>query len=160
MGQLTASIAHAVNQPIAATVTNAEAALRWLGHRPPDLDEVRQAVARIVNDGHRAGEVIRRIRALINKAPPLKNPLNINEEVREVIERTGGQTVKNDVSVRTDLADGLPRIHGDRVQLQQVLLNLIINAVEAMNSSGCLTRSLIRSRTRRPRLRDDSLTPM
>jgi signal transduction histidine kinase len=112
MGQLTASIAHAVNQPIAATVTNAEAALRWLGHRPPDLDEVRQAVARIVNDGHRAGEVIRRIRALINKAPP-KDPLNINEAIREVIVRashsflvrrlrvielTGGQTVKNDVS--------------------------------------------------------------
>jgi PAS domain S-box-containing protein len=143
MGQLTASIAHEVNQPIAATVTNAEAALRWLGHRPPDLDEVRQAVARIVNDGHRAGEVIGRIRALINKAPPLKDRLNINEAIREVIELTRGETVKNDVSVRTDLADGLPLIHGDRVQLQQVLLNLIINAVEAMTDVSKGARELL-----------------
>jgi C4-dicarboxylate-specific signal transduction histidine kinase len=132
VGQLTASIAHEVKQPIAATVGNAEAALRWLGHRPPNLDEVRDAVARIVKEGHRASEVIGRIRALVEKAPPLTDRLDINEAIREVIELTRGETVKNDVSVRTDLTNGLPLIHGDRVQLQQVLLNLIINAVEAM----------------------------
>jgi PAS domain S-box-containing protein len=143
MGQLTASIAHEVKQPIAATVANAEAALRWLGHRPPDLDEVRQAVARIVKEGHRAGKVISRIRALVNKAPPVKDRLNINEAIREVIELTRGETVKNDVSVRTDLADDLPLIHGDRVQLQQVLLNLIINAVEAMTDVGKGARELL-----------------
>jgi PAS domain S-box-containing protein len=143
MGQLTASIAHEVNQPIAATVANAEAALRWLDHRPPDLDELRQAVARIVKEGHRAGEVIGRIRALVNKAPPLKDRLNINEAIREVIELTRGETVKNDVSVRTDLADGLPLIYGDRVQLQQVLLNLIINAVEAMADVSKGARELL-----------------
>jgi PAS domain S-box-containing protein len=132
MGQLTASIAHEVKQPITATIGNAEAALRWLSHRPPDLDEVRDAVARIVKEGHRASEVIGRIRALVEKAPPLTDRLDINEAIREVIELTRGETVKNDVSVRTDLTDGLALIHGDRVQLQQVLLNLIINAVEAM----------------------------
>jgi PAS domain S-box-containing protein len=143
MGQLTASIAHEVNQPITATVSNAEAALLWLNHRPPDLDEVSQALARIVDDGHRAGEVINRIRALIKNEQPLKDRLNINEVIREVIELARGEIVKNDVSVRTDLADGLPLIHGDRVQLQQVLLNLIINAVEAMNDVSKDTRELL-----------------
>jgi C4-dicarboxylate-specific signal transduction histidine kinase len=132
VGQLTASIAHEVKQPIAATVGNAEAALRWLGHQPANLDEVRDALSRIVKEGRRASEVIGRIRALVAKAPPLTDRLDINEAIREVIELTRGETVKNDVTVRADLADGLPFIHGDRVQLQQVLLNLIINAVEAM----------------------------
>jgi C4-dicarboxylate-specific signal transduction histidine kinase len=143
MGQLTASIAHEVKQPIAATVGNAEAALSWLGHRPPDLDEVRDAVARIVKEGHRASEVIGRIRALVEKAPPLTDRLDINEAIREVIELTHGETVKNGISVRTDLADGLPLIHGDRVQLQQVLLNLIVNAVEAMSDVSKGTRELL-----------------
>ncbi|WP_246257257.1 trifunctional serine/threonine-protein kinase/ATP-binding protein/sensor histidine kinase [Pararobbsia alpina] len=143
MGQLTASIAHEVNQPIAATVTNADAALRWLGHRPPELDEAREAVTRIVTDGHRAGEVLGRIRAFINKAPPQNDRLNINEAIREVIELTRGEIVRNDVSVRTDLADGLPLIYGDRVQLQQVLLNLIINAVEAMTDVSKAARELL-----------------
>jgi PAS domain S-box-containing protein len=142
MGQLTASIAHEVTQPIAATVGNAEAALRWLRRRPPDLDEVRQAVTRIVKEGLRAAEVIGRIRALVNKAPPPKDRLNLNEAIREVIELTRGEAAKNDVSVRTDLADGLPLIYGDRVQLQQVLLNLIINAVEAMTSVRMGAREL------------------
>ncbi|MFL9966679.1 ATP-binding protein [Paraburkholderia sediminicola] len=143
MGQLTASIAHEVKQPIAATVGNAEAALRWLGHQPPDLDEVRDAVARIVKEGRRASEVISRIRALVEKAPPLTDRLDINEAIREVIELTRGETVKNDVSVRTELADGLALVHGDRVQLQQVLLNLIINAVEAMTEVSEAARELL-----------------
>jgi C4-dicarboxylate-specific signal transduction histidine kinase len=143
MGQLTASIAHEVKQPIAATVGNAEAAIRWLGHRPPDLDEVRDALSRIVKEGRRASEVIGRIRALLEKAPPLTDRLDINEAIREVIELTRGETVKNDVTVRTDLPDGLPRIHGDRVQLQQVLLNLIINAVEAITEVSEGARELL-----------------
>jgi PAS domain S-box-containing protein len=134
MGQLTASIAHEVNQPIAATVANAEAALRWLNRQPPDLKEVREAIERIVKEGHRAADVIGRIRALIKKAPPQKDRLNINDAIRDVLELVRGETVKNDVLVRLELAAGLPLIHGDRVQLQQVLLNLIVNAIESMSS--------------------------
>ena len=107
MGQLTASIAHEVNQPIAAAVTNAAAALRWLARQPPDLEEVRQALDRIVKDGNRAGDVIGRIRALIKKAPPRKDRLDINEAIREVIELTRGEAVKNGVSVQTATRGGL-----------------------------------------------------
>jgi PAS domain S-box-containing protein len=132
MGQLTASIAHEVNQPIAATATNAEAALRWLGPGPPDLEEVRQALHRIVKDAKRAGDVIGRIRAIIKRAPPRKDWVDMNEAIREVIELTRGEAAKNGASVQTEFGDGLPRIEGDRVQLQQVVLNLIVNAVQAM----------------------------
>jgi C4-dicarboxylate-specific signal transduction histidine kinase len=143
MGQLSASIAHEVNQPIAAAVTNAYAALRWLDVRPPDLEEVRQALGRIVNDGNRAGDVIGRIRDLIKKAPPRKDDLEINETILEVIAMTRGEVVKNGVSVRTQLAEGLPLIQGDRVQLQQVILNLIINAAEAMSGTDEGLRELL-----------------
>jgi PAS domain S-box-containing protein len=132
MGQLTASIAHEVNQPIAATAINAEAALRWLGPGPPDLKEVRQALHRIVKDAKRAGDVIGRIRAIITRAPPRKDWVDMNEAIREVIELTHGEATKNGASVQTEFGDGLPRIEGDRVQLQQVVLNLIVNAVQAM----------------------------
>jgi C4-dicarboxylate-specific signal transduction histidine kinase len=141
-GQLTASIAHEVRQPIAATITNAQAALRWLGRRPPDLEEVRQALDRIVENGSRAGDVIDRIHALIKKAPPRKDHLEINGAVLEVLELTRGEAAKNGVSVKTDLVDGLPLIEGDRVQLQQVVLNLIMNAVEAMSGVGDGIREL------------------
>ncbi|MGF6854032.1 trifunctional serine/threonine-protein kinase/ATP-binding protein/sensor histidine kinase [Paraburkholderia sp. CI3] len=133
MGQLTASIAHEVNQPIAATVTNAQAALRWLAAQPLDAEKVRQALGRIVNDGNRAGDVIGRIRELIKKAPPRKERMDLNEAIREVIELTRGEATKRGASVQTRLAGGLPHIEGDRVQLQQVLLNLVINAIEAMS---------------------------
>jgi PAS domain S-box-containing protein len=113
MGQLTASIAHEVNHPIAATVMNAQAALSWLGRQPPDLVEVRQALSHIVNAGNRAGEVIERIRALIKKAPPRKERLDINEAIREVIALTCGETEKSGISVHTQLADDLPLIQGD-----------------------------------------------
>src|ERR1700730_16859735 len=132
MGQLTASIAHEVNQPIAAAVTNAQAALRWLAARPPDLEEIRQALDRIVKNANRAGDVIGRIRELIKKAPPRKDRVDINEAIREVIELTRGEAVKNGASVQTSLGESLPLIEGDRVQLQQVVLNLIVNAVQAM----------------------------
>jgi C4-dicarboxylate-specific signal transduction histidine kinase len=143
MGQLTASIAHEVKQPIAATVTNAEAALRWLGADPPNLEEVRQTLADIVKDGNRGGEVIDRIRALIKKAPPRTDRLEINNAICEVIELTRGETAKNAVSVQTELAEGLPLIQGDRVELQQVMLNLIVNAIEAMSEVSEGARELL-----------------
>ena len=133
MGQLTASIAHEVNQPIAATVTNAQAALRWLRLDPPDLGEVRQALDRIVRDGVRAGAVVQQIRSLSKKASPHDDRVDINSAAREVIELTLSETMKNGVSVRTELTEGLPLIRGDRVQLQQVIVNLLLNAVEAMS---------------------------
>jgi PAS domain S-box-containing protein len=142
MGQLT-SIAHEVNQPIAAAVINAQAALRWLGSRPPNLPEVRQALGRIVEHGNRAADVIGRIRALIKKAPPRKDRLEINQTIDEVIELTHGEATKNGVLVETELAAGLPLIHGDRVQLQQVILNLVINAVEAMSRVSAGERELL-----------------
>jgi PAS domain S-box-containing protein len=143
MGQLTASIAHEVNQPIAATVINAQAALRWLGGEPPDLPEARQALGRIVDSGCRAGDVIGRIRALIEKAPPRKDDVAINDAIREVIALTHGEAAKNGVSVQTQLTDGLPLIQGDWVQLQQVILNLIVNAVEAMSGGSPDARELL-----------------
>jgi PAS domain S-box-containing protein len=143
MGQFTASIAHEVSQPIAASATNAHAALRWLSAQRPDLDEVRQALGRIVENGDRAGEVIGRIRALIKKAPPRKDCVAINEAILEVVALTHGEATKNGVSVRTQLADGLPPIEGDRVQLQQVILNLIINAMEAMSGTDKAPRELL-----------------
>ncbi|NLS08266.1 PAS domain S-box protein, partial [Rhizobium sp. P32RR-XVIII] len=134
IGQLTASIAHEVNQPIAATVTNAQAALRWMDKEQPDLAEVRKALDRIARDGRRAGEVIGRIRGQIKKAPPERDMLDINETITEVIGLARSEITKNGIKVETQLADNLPLLHGDRVQLQQVILNLIINATEAMGT--------------------------
>jgi PAS domain S-box-containing protein len=133
MGQLTASIAHEVNQPIAAVITNASAARRWAAAQPPDLEEVRQALDRIIENGERAGEVIDRIRALIKKTPARRESLDINETIREVITLTRGELLKTGVSLQTHFAKDLPLIQGDRIQLQQVMLNLIMNAVEAMS---------------------------
>ncbi len=143
MGQLAASISHEVTQPIAAAITNGHAALRWLDSQPPDLEEVRQALDRIVNEGNRATDVIDRIRALVKKAPARSDQLNINEAIGEVIALTRGELVKQDVSVQTQLAQDLPLIRGDRVQLQQVILNLIINAIEAMSGVGKGSRALL-----------------
>jgi len=143
MGQLTASISHEVMQPIAAGITNARAALRCLGSQPPDVEEVRRALGRIVNEGNRATDVIDRIRSLIKKAPPRKDHLNINEAILEVIALTHGEVGKHGVSVQTRLTDGLPLIHGDRVQLQQVIINLIMNAIEAMSGVDKGPRALL-----------------
>jgi PAS domain S-box-containing protein len=142
MGQLTASIAHEVNHPIAATILNAHAALRWLNRDVPDLEEVRQLLTRIANDGDRAGNVVSRIRNLVNKAPPRMEPLNLNEAISEVIELTRGEAMKNGVSVQTQFAESLPAVTGDRTQLQQVILNLILNAVQAMIETGLTLREL------------------
>ena len=143
MGQFTAMIAHEVSQPIAATVTNAAAALRWLAFQPPNLEEVRQALDRILESGHRAGDVVGRIRALMKRAPQRKDRLGINEAILEVIALTRGELEKNSVSLRTQLAEGLPLLEGDRVQLQQVILNLIMNAVEAMTAVSEGSRELL-----------------
>jgi C4-dicarboxylate-specific signal transduction histidine kinase len=143
MGQLTASIAHEVNQPIAAVVTNAEAALRWVDKEPPDLQEVREALARIVRDGRRAGEVFGGIRALIAKAPPRKDRLDINNMILEVIALTHSEIRRNGVALQTRLAPDLPLIRGDRVQLQQAVLNLILNAVESLSGISEGSRDLL-----------------
>jgi signal transduction histidine kinase len=143
MGQLAASITHEVMQPIAAGINGAQAALRWLGAEPPNLEEVRQALGYTVNEGNRAIDVIGRIRALIKKAPPRKEAFDIDAAILEVVGLTRGELVKNNISIRTQLTEGLPRIQGDKVQLQQVILNLIINAVEAMSSVPEGSRELL-----------------
>jgi C4-dicarboxylate-specific signal transduction histidine kinase len=137
MGQLSGSIAHEINQPIAAVIANANAGLRWLGAPHPDLGEVRQALGRIVRDGTRAGEVIGRIRALVKKVPPRRELfLDINEAIREVVALIQTETQRSAVRLESRLADDLPFVSADRVQLQQIMINLIINAIEAMAGAG------------------------
>jgi PAS domain S-box-containing protein len=150
MGQLTSSIAHEVSQPIAAAVTYALAARRFLSAVPPNLREVDDALSLIVKEGNRAGEVVGRIRALIKKSPPRKDAVEINDAILEVISITRTEAENNSVSVRTQLAEGSPRVQGDRVQLQQVLLNLIINAFEAMRDVGEEERELLISTRHEP----------
>jgi PAS domain S-box-containing protein len=135
LGEMTASIAHEINQPLAAVVNNANACLRWLAGQPPNLEEARQSAALITADGHRAGEIISRIRALVNKAPPQKDWVNINETILEVVALTRSEVQGNRIALQTQLSDDLPLVLGDRIQLQQVILNLIINAVEAMSGA-------------------------
>jgi PAS domain S-box-containing protein len=134
MGELAASIAHEVNQPITAVITNGNACLRWLARTPPDLGEAQDAVIRIVSEGKRAGQVIQRIRSFLKKSPAEKTLVDINELIREVLVLTNHEILRKHVTVRTQLAAGLPAISGDRVQLQQVLLNLMMNALEATGS--------------------------
>jgi PAS domain S-box-containing protein len=143
MGQLTASIAHEVNHPIGATLMNAETALRWLAAQPPNLDKATQAIERIVKDGKRAAGIVDRIRDLVKKAPARKDKLEINEAILEVIGLTRSEISKHGVSLQMQLAKDLPLIQGDRVQLQQVILNLIVNAVEAMSQTGEYPRELL-----------------
>jgi len=135
LGELTASIGHEVNQPIAASLTNAQAALRWLRSDPPELNEVRQALERIVRDAARAAGIVQRIRDLVKKAPPRDDNVDVNAAIRDVIEVTRGEATKHGVLVGTELADGLPLVRGERVELQQVILNLVLNAVEAIGAS-------------------------
>jgi PAS domain S-box-containing protein len=143
MGQLTASIAHEVNQPITAAVTNADAGLRWLAAQPPNLEEVRDAFDRIIKASNQASEVVGRIRALIKKLPARKASLDINETIFETIALTRSEMRRHCISLQTELANGLPRIWGDRVQLQQVILNLIMNATEAMSEVSEGSRVLL-----------------
>ncbi|HWN77661.1 MAG TPA: ATP-binding protein [Bradyrhizobium sp.] len=143
MGKLTASITHEVNQPLAAARNNLIAALNFLDRTPPDLVEVREALACAVKDNDRTSAIVGRIRALMQKAPTRIDSVNVNKAAREVIELTYGEALKNGVSVRTQLADGLPLIQGDGVQLQQVILNLILNAVQSMGAVTNGTREVL-----------------
>jgi signal transduction histidine kinase len=134
LGALTASIAHEINQPIAAVIMDASAGLRWLGAEPPNLQEVREALEGIRKGGARAGDVIDRIRALARKDPIKVDELDLNEAIREVVALTRSEITHNRVTLGTQLAAVAP-IRGDRVQLQQVILNLILNAIEAMGDN-------------------------
>jgi C4-dicarboxylate-specific signal transduction histidine kinase len=133
MGQLTASIAHEIKQPIATARNNAAAALRFLDKSPPDVAEVREALTCIVDDTDRASDVVDRIAFLIKKAPPRKEIVDLNAAILEVVALTLSEAVKTGVTVGTQLAGELPRIQCDRVQLQQVMLNLIVNAIQSMS---------------------------
>jgi PAS domain S-box-containing protein len=143
LGELTASIAHEVNQPLAAILANASACLRWLMGDSPNLEEARETARRIIRDGKRASEVINGIRALVRKTDSEKAPLDINQAVQEVINLTEHEAVQKGVTLRTELTGALPFVLGDRVQLQQVILNLIMNGVEAMSSVTDRPRELL-----------------
>lgn len=143
MGQLTASIAHEVRQPIAATSANAEAARRFLQRDPPNIQEVDDALTSIVADSNRASEIISRIHGIVKKTPPQNEQLEINSVIREVVELTRGETSKHGILVETQFQEQLPFLTGDKVQLQQVILNLIINAVDAMSSVNGHDRRLL-----------------
>jgi NO-binding membrane sensor protein with MHYT domain len=133
MAELTASLAHEVNQPISAAVTNANACVRWLAGDPPNLEEARAAAMRIVSDGTRAAEIINRIRLLFKKGTPERELLDVNELIREMVVLLRSEAARYSITVRTDLAADLPQVIGDRVQLQQVMMNLISNSIDAMN---------------------------
>jgi len=143
LGELAASIAHEVNQPLSGVVVNGNACLRWLAGDSPNLEEAREAVRRIVRDGKRAGDVIARIRALTTKTATAKERLNMNEAIQEVMALAGDEMRKNSVAVRTEFAPDLLPVLGDRVQLQQVVLNLVMNGIEAMSSVEERSRELI-----------------
>jgi C4-dicarboxylate-specific signal transduction histidine kinase len=140
LGELTASIAHEINQPLAAVVNNASACVRWLAAQ--NLEEARRSAARIIADGHRAGEIIGRIRALAKKAPPQKDWVDLNATIRDVLALARSEVHRHGVVVETHLAADVPRIRGDRIQLQQVLLNLVMNAIEALSGVGGEPRTL------------------
>jgi signal transduction histidine kinase len=132
MGELTASLAHEVNQPIAAAVTNAKTCLRWLTRDEPDVQEARAAAMRIVNDGTRAAEIVKRIRLLFKKGTSERELVDLDEVIREMIVLLRGEAMRHSVLVRTELEADTPRVTADRVQLQQVLMNLMLNGIDAM----------------------------
>src|SRR5208282_3811240 len=143
MGELTASLAHEILHPIATARNNARAGMRFLDLNPPDLGEVREALRCVVRDADRAKDIVGRVRDHIKKAPPRKEPFDINEAINEVVLMVRSAISKNRVSVSTNLMDGLIPVQGDRVQLQQVVVNLILNAVEAMSSDEESARELL-----------------
>ena len=142
MGELTASIAHEINQPIAALTTNASACLRWLARQPPDLEEARACLHRMIRDSDRAGDVISRVRSLVKKSPPVTARLGLNDAIQEVLALVEPEARRHSVLIRTELAAGLPLVCGDRVQLQQVILNLVMNGIEAMKDVAVRPREL------------------
>ncbi len=136
MGELTASLAHEVNQPIAAAITNANTCMRWLAADNPNLEEARAAATRIVNDGTRAAEIIKRTRLFFKKSTPERELIDVNEVIQEMIALLRSEASRYSISIQADLADDLPKVMADRVQLQQVFMNLMLNGIDAMKESG------------------------
>jgi signal transduction histidine kinase len=143
MGELAASIAHEINQPLAGVVSNGSACLRWLARDPPDLEEAREAARRIVGGGQHAGEIIKRIRALTTRATTSREKLDLNEIIREVLALAGAEAKRMGVTIRAQFGADVSSVSGDRVQLQQVVLNLAMNAIEAMSSVMERARELV-----------------
>ncbi len=145
MGELTASLAHEVNQPIAAAVTDANTCLRWLTRDQPDVEEAREAASRVVKDAVRASEIINRIRSLFKKGAPHRELVDVNEVIRGMIGLLRSEATRYSISMRAELSEDLPQIMGDRVQLQQVLMNLMINGIEAMKNVDGPRKLAVRS---------------
>lgn len=143
MGELTASIAHEVSQPLAGIVANGNAALRWLAATPPDAAEARRALERVVADADRAGDVIGRVRRMVAKAPPSRELVDVADLVENVLSLVRSEIRKGQVVLRTDLADNMPPVFADRVQLQQVVLNLVVNAAEALGQQETGPRDIL-----------------
>lgn len=143
MGELTASIAHEINQPLTAVVTHGHACLEWLSADPPNLEKTRHTIERIIQDGTRAGATISRVRALFRKEAPVKDWLDVNEVVHELTIFLRDEAMRRGILVLTDLVPGLPKVKADRVQLQQVLLNLIMNGMDAMNDVANHRKELV-----------------
>jgi len=154
MGELTASLAHEVNQPIAAALTDANTCLRWLNRDHPDMEEAREAASRIVKDATRAAEIIGRVRLLFKKVAPPRELVDVNEIIREMVALMRSELTRHSISVRTEFAEDIPRIMGDRVQLQQVLMNLMVNAIDAMKDVDGARQLAIKSQ----RAENDQLT--
>jgi len=147
MGELTASLAHEIKQPIAAAVTNAKTCLRWLGRDQPDLPEAREAAARIIKDVTRASDIISRIHLLFKKGPPQRESLDVNELIQEMIALLRSEASRYSILIRNELASDLPNIMADRVQLQQVFMNLMLNGIDAMKGMTGGGELTIRSET-------------
>ena len=142
LGELTASIAHEVNQPLAGVVTSSNACLRWLGQNPPNVDKARLSIGRIVDDANRASQVIQRIRSLARSETPRRELFDINEAVTEAIALAQSEIERQGIALHVNLAEVLPQVYADRIQFQQVIGNLLLNAIEAMNDVPQAQRSL------------------
>ena len=136
LGEMAASLAHEIKQPIGAAITTANSCIEWLAHEPPNLERARAAAARIDKYGNRAAEIIDRIRSFYKKSPPLRELVDVNQVIREILTLLDSEATRSSVAMRTDLSAELPKIMADRVQLQQVFMNLMLNAIEAMKDSG------------------------
>ena len=143
MGELTTSLAHEINQPLTAILSNAEAAQRFLSRAVPDISEVRQILGDIIRDDRRASDVVRKVRALVKKEKPRDELLDLNKMIEEVVDLIRGDSLLQSLSIATDLSPGLAAIRGDGIQLQQVILNLILNSAAAMRNSPPGQRKII-----------------